>query len=81
VVAAPEKCRIEDSCLNMRGRRLEALKSEDVKLVLKPTARGNFKLKPRIMYIDDSGSQKSCEPNPVEVAVREMGISGWIRGT
>ena len=81
IVHEPEKYRMEDSQINLRGRRLDALKTEDVRLVLKPSAKGNFKLKPRIIYLDESGTHKSCEPTPVEVAVREMGISGWIKGT
>ena len=81
VVTAPEKYRIEDSYLNLRGRRLDALKTEDVRLVLKPTVKGHFKLKPRVMYLDDSGTYRSCELAPVEVLVKEMGISGWLRGT
>lgn len=81
VVQEPEKYRMEDSQINLRGRRLDALKTEDVRLVLKPTAKGSFKLKPRITYLDESGACRSCEPTPIEVAVREMGISGWIRGT
>ncbi len=81
VVTAPEKCRMEDGCLNMRGRRLDTLKTEDVKLVLKPTVRGRFVLKPRITYLDDSGKYKISEPEAVKVTVKEMGISGWIKGT
>jgi len=81
VVQEPEKYRMEDSQINLRGRRLDALKTEDVRLVLKSTVKGNFKLRPRIVYLDESGTHKSCEPAPVEVAVKEMGISGWIKGT
>jgi hypothetical protein len=81
VVQEPEKYRMEDSQINLKGRRLDALKTEDLRLVLRPTTKGNFKLKPRIMYLDESGTCKSCEPVPIEVAVREMGISGWLRGT
>jgi hypothetical protein len=81
VIQEPEKYRMEDSQINLRGRRLDALKTEDVRLVLKPTAKGKFVLKPRIIYLDESGTCKSCEPAAVEVAVKEMGISGWIRGT
>ena len=81
VVQEPEKYRMEDGLINLRGRRLDALKTEDVKLVLKPTAKGNFRLKPRIMYLDETGACKSCEPTPISVSVKEMGISGWIRGT
>ena len=81
LVTAPDRCRIEDSHLNMRGRRLDALKTEDVKLVLKPTAKGRFVIKPRIMYLDESGKYKSSEPQPVTVTVKELGISGWLKGT
>ncbi len=81
IVQEPEKYRMEDSQINLRGRRLDALKTEDVRLVLRPIAKGNFVLKPRIIYLDDSGACRSCEPTPIEVAVREMGISGWLKGT
>lgn len=80
LVAEPEKYRVEDSYLNMKGRRLDALKTEEVKLVLRPTAQGEFKLKPRIMYLDESGKYKSCEPEPINITVRELGISGWLKG-
>jgi len=81
VVTAPEKCRIEASHLNMRGRRLDALKTEDVKLVLKPTAKGLFVFRPRVTYLDDSGKFKISEPQPVTITVKELGISGWLKGT
>jgi tetratricopeptide (TPR) repeat protein len=80
LVAEPERYRIEDSYLNMKGRRLDTLKTEDVRLVLKPTVHGEFTLKPRIMYLDESGKYKSCEPEPVSITVRELGISGWLKG-
>jgi len=80
VVEKPQSYRLEDSYLNLRGRRLDALKTEDVKLILKPAAHGRFTLRPRIMYLDDSGKYKSHEPEPVEVTVKELGISGWLRG-
>jgi hypothetical protein len=81
VVQAPENCRMEEGHVNLKGRKLDPLKTEEVRLVLKPTAKGNFKLKPRIIYLDESGAHKSCEPTPIDVSVKEMGISGWIRGT
>lgn len=80
IVAGPERCRVEDSCLNMRGRRLDALNTEDVKIVLKSNRKGRFLLNPRIMYLDESGKYKSCVPEPIQVVVKEMGISGWLRG-
>jgi hypothetical protein len=76
----PGECKLEEGCLNMRGRRLDPLKTHDVRLVLKPTVKGRFRLTPRIMYLDESGKYKSCEPEPVEITVKELGISGWIKG-
>jgi tetratricopeptide (TPR) repeat protein len=80
VVSEPEKCRVEDSYVNMKGRRLNALKTDDVKLVLRPSVHGEFQLRPRIMYLDESGKYKWCEPEPVEIRVKELGISGWLKG-
>ncbi len=76
----PEPYRVEDSYLNMKGRRLDPLKTEEVKLVLRPKVQGQFTLKPRILYLDESGKYKSHEPEPVEVTVKELGISGWLKG-
>ena len=81
VIRKPENCRIEDSALNLRGRRLDALKTEDLKLMLKPTAKGSYRLKPRITYLDDSGANRTCDPAPIEITVKEMGVFGWIKGT
>ncbi len=80
VLEAPDKYRFENSYLNLRGKRLDALKTEDVKVVFKPTKQGRFTIKPRIMYLDESGKYKSHEPEPVEITVKEMGISGWLKG-
>ena len=59
----------------MKGRRLDPLETVEVKLVLKPKVQGQFILKPRILYLDESGRYKSHEPEPIEVTVRELGIS------
>jgi len=80
VTETPKRYRVEDSYLNMRGRRLDALKTEDVRLVLKPRTHGRFILKPRIMYLDGMGKYKSFEPESVEITVKELGLSGWLRG-
>jgi len=76
----PETCRQEDSFLNMKGRRLEPLKTEEIKLVLKPKAKGVFPFKPRILYLDENGKLKSSEPEPINITVKELGIKGWLKG-
>jgi len=76
----PEMYRFEDSYLNLKGKRLDPLKMEEVKLVLKPKVQGAFPIKPRILYIDENGKYKSHEPEPVTITVKELGIKGWIKG-
>ncbi len=76
----PAPYRVEGSYLNLKGKRLDPLKTEEVRLLLKPRARGSFILRPRILYLDENGKYKSHEPEPVQVTVKELGISGWIKG-
>jgi hypothetical protein len=76
----PEAYRVEDSYLNMKGKRLDPLKTEDVKLVLKPKVQGVFPLKPKILYLDENGKYKTHEPEPVTITVKELGIKGWLKG-
>jgi len=76
----PELYRVEDHYLNMKGRRLDPLKTEEVKLKLRPNVQGQFSLKPRILYLDESGRYKTHEPQPIEITVKELGLSGWLKG-
>jgi len=76
----PDICRVEDSYLDMKGRTLSPLKTQELKLVLKPLIKGAFELKPRILYLDESGKYRSHEPEPAIIEVKELGIKGWLRG-
>jgi tetratricopeptide (TPR) repeat protein len=76
----PDNCRVENSYLNMKGKRLDPLKTEEVKLVLKPTVQGTFSLKPTVLYLDENGKYKSHEPEPVLIVVKELGIKSWLKG-
>lgn len=80
LIEKPEAYRVEDDFVNMKGKRLDPLKTEEIKLVLKPKLPGQFRLKPRILFLDESGGYKSHEPEPLEITVKELGISGWIKG-
>jgi len=80
VVEKPENCRVEDSHINLKGKRLDPLRTKEVKLVLKPTLQGTFSLKPTVPYLDDNGKYKSHEPEPVTIVVKELGIKGWLKG-
>ena len=70
VKRAPDTCRVEDSYIDMKGRTLSPLKTEELKLVLRPLNRGTFHLRPRVLYLDESGRYKSHMPEPATVEVR-----------
>jgi hypothetical protein len=75
-----ENYRMEDRHLNMKGKRLGPLKTEEVRLILKPKSQGTFPLRPTILYLDENGKYKSHEPEPVVIKVRELGIKDWLKG-
>jgi hypothetical protein len=76
----PEMYHIEDAGLNMKGKNLGPLRTEEISLVLKPLEKGAFQIKPRILYLDEAGKFKSYEPDPAAIVVKELGISRWIKG-
>jgi uncharacterized repeat protein (TIGR01451 family) len=80
VIEKPEMCRVEDSCLNMRGRRLGPLETEEVKMLVKPLSKGTFLVNPRIRYLDENGKHNFHTPDPVTITVKELGIKGWLKG-
>jgi tetratricopeptide (TPR) repeat protein len=80
VAKKPELYRIEGNCLILRERRLGPSRTEVVKLVLTPRIQGTFHMRPNIVYLDENGKEKTCEPKPVSITVKELGIKGWLKG-
>jgi tetratricopeptide (TPR) repeat protein len=80
MVKKPELYRIEGNCLNMKEKRLDPSMKEEVKLVLTPKIQGTFHIKPKILYIDADGKEKTHEPKPASITVKELGIKGWLKG-
>jgi len=80
LIRKPAKYTLDDGFLNLKGRKLDALGTEEMKLALKARKKGNFVLKPKIQYMSESGEYKSCELEQVTLIVKEMGIRGWLRG-
>jgi tetratricopeptide (TPR) repeat protein len=80
IAKKPELYRIEGNCLNMKEKRLGPQETEEVKFVLTPKVQGTFHIKPRIIYIDTNGKEKTHEPKPTSITVKELGIKGWLKG-
>jgi len=78
VVKKPEIYRMEDTCLNMKGKQLAPLKLVEVKLVLQPSKKGEYNLKPRIHYLDELGQNRSIQLKSVEIKVEEVVLSNRV---
>jgi predicted ATPase len=80
IAKKPELYRMEDNYLNMKEKRLGPQETEIVKLVLTPKVQGTLRIEPRIIYFDTSGKEKTHEPKPTSITVKELGIKGWLKG-
>ena len=63
--------RIEDGYIDMRGRRLDYLKTREVKVPIKAKAKGTYQLRPRVLYVDEKGAYRSYEFEPTRIVVTE----------
>ena len=80
IAQKPENYRIEGGRLNMKGKKLGALKTEEVRFALEARTKGTFHIRPRILFQDETGEHRSYEPEPLTITVKELGIWRWIRG-
>jgi len=72
LIKKPRISRIKNRNLNMKGKRLAPLETEEIRLILRPTIKGTFILKPRIICLDETGKYKSYEPEAVRIEVSEV---------
>lgn len=78
LVAKPDYCHFEDGYVDMKGKRLDPLETEEIRLVLRSFDKGTFAMKPRIVYVDETCHQMFCEPEPVTINVSEVVLPGRI---
>ena len=67
VVGEPLNYRVEKYDLNMKGKQLNPMKMEEVKLILQPLKAGLFSIAPRVHYLDDLGNIKILIPKTITV--------------
>jgi KaiC/GvpD/RAD55 family RecA-like ATPase len=72
VVNKPEIYRIEQNCLNMKGKQIAPLKLVEVKLTLQPSKKGAYRLDPKVHYLDEMGQNKSLQLKSLEIKVEEV---------
>ncbi len=81
LIEKPDAYRLEEDFLNLKGKRLDELKIEEIRLGLRPRKPGTFALTPRVQYADEAGKHKLQDLEAVEIHVKELGVSGWIKGS
>jgi len=79
LVAKPDFCDFEDRDLDMNGKRLDPLVTEEIRLTLRSLNKGTFAVKPKIDYADETGHQMFCELEPVKINILEAGLPSRIR--
>ena len=78
VVEKPEIYRLEENCLNMKGKQLAPLKLVEAKLVLQPSRKGIYPLKPTVHYLDELGQNKSLQLKSIEIKVEEVVLADRV---
>jgi hypothetical protein len=80
ITRRPEKSRLEGANLVIKGRSIAPMKTEDISIMVKATTKGSFHFRPVICYTDESGSKRTCTADGPSITVKELGISGWLKG-
>jgi tetratricopeptide (TPR) repeat protein/KaiC/GvpD/RAD55 family RecA-like ATPase len=71
LMGKPEHIQREDGSLNLKGKKLNSLETEEIRLVLRPKAQGAFSLDPMIFYLDEDGKYRTHETDPIKLKVKE----------
>ena len=71
---------ITDQHVDLKGKKLSPLSTEEISLVVKPLTKGSFTLEPCLEYVDETGNHHTCQANSVDINVKETGILDWLRG-
>jgi KaiC/GvpD/RAD55 family RecA-like ATPase len=78
LVEKPEFCHFEDSHLICKGKKLDPLKEDYMKIVLRPYRTGSIKLKPSIICVDATGSLFFHNPKGLKLDVSKAVLPGRI---
>ncbi len=78
LVSKPDYCQFEGSQLTMKGKRLDPLKTEELKITLRSFTMGTIEIKPCIVCLDLYGHQVTYYPAPVVFNVSISVLPGRV---
>lgn len=67
VLNVPSYCALEDGSLNMKGRRLDPLSTESIKVWMKVTGIVGVSLSPQVVYVDELGNFRTVKVEEVKI--------------
>ncbi len=78
VVAKPSYSHFEDTHLELKGKRLDPLKTEEIRLTMKSFDNGTFEIKPSIIYVDRNGHQIVSELEQRVIEISKVVLSDRV---
>lgn len=79
VTSSPSPCRLKGSYLDTGRRLLDTRVTEVIELKLTPFEPGAFLIKPKVIYADTVGRQRSCEPEAATINVYESILPNRVK--
>ncbi|MCJ7423186.1 hypothetical protein MUP01_02820 [Candidatus Bathyarchaeota archaeon] len=74
VISKPAKIQTEDNHFNLRGKKLDSLKTEEIELVVRPKTSGVFTLEPVVFYLDENGKYKASQSDQMIITVKQRDL-------
>jgi len=69
VIDVMPKYRLEEGTIDIGGKCIKSQKVESIRIRVKASESGILHMSPKIIYVDELGKFKVCQPNPVTVAI------------
>ena len=78
IVAKPDGCSVEGTTLALKGRKIEPLKTDEIKITFKSFIKGDVRISPKIICIDETGHQMTHNPKPIAFSFLEAALPGRV---
>ncbi|MGA2680677.1 MAG: ATPase domain-containing protein [Candidatus Bathyarchaeia archaeon] len=78
VVAKPDDCSVEGTALTLKGRKIEPLKTDEIKIAFKSFIKGNVRLNPKIICVDETGHQMTHSPESIAFSFLDAALPGRV---
>ncbi|MGA2385175.1 MAG: ATPase domain-containing protein [Candidatus Bathyarchaeia archaeon] len=78
LIGKPDYSSFEGLNLLLKGKRLESLQIDEIKIALRSIRKGIVEVEPRIVCIDETGRQFFYDTEPVSFNVSEATLSGRL---